>query len=291
MKITLTILFVLCLCRLAVAQDLPLEIHAGRFLSGAAEASEREDRQKASQARLDERHPEFLRDLDGQMVRVDGGSFTMGCTPEQENCAADEKPMHQVRVDSFEISKYEITQELWEAVMGENPSAFTNCPQCPVETVSWDDIQMFMDKLNARGGRYRLPSEAEWEYAARGGQKSRGYLYAGSNDWAAVAWYYENSSNKTQPVGQKQPNELGLFDMSGNVREWVQDCWHASYAGVPTDGRAWMGGEQGDCVRRVIRSGSWYGKPSYVRIANRFWYATYFRNNNLGFRVARTHRK
>ena len=121
----------------------------------------------------------------------------MGCTPEQEGCAEDEKPVRQVQVGSFEISKYEITQELWEAVMGENPSAFGNCPRCPVETVSWDDVQTFVQKLNAAGGRYRLPSEAEWEYAARGGQQSLGYPYSGSNRWAAVAWYYENSNNTT----------------------------------------------------------------------------------------------
>lgn len=169
--------------------------------------------------------------------------------------------------------------------MGENPSAFADCPQCPVETVSWDDIQLFLAKLNAGGEQYRLPSEAEWEYAARGGQQSKGFQYAGSNDWAAVALYYENTDNRTHPVGQKQANELGLFDMSGNVREWVQDCYYVSYDGAPSDGRAW---EEGNCVRRVIRSGSWYGKPNYVRSANRFWYATYFHNNNLGFRLART---
>ena len=237
------------------------------------------------QETLDERLPDILSWMDAQMVRVEGGSFTMGCTPEQHTCAADEEPTHQVEVPSFEISAYEITQELWEAVMGENPSTFANCAQCPVETVSWDDIQTFLGRLNAAGGRYRLPSEAEWEYAARGGQRRQGHPYAGSSDWAEVAWYYENSGNRTHPVGQRQPNELGLYDLSGNVREWVQDCWHASYDGAPADGTPW---HQGDCAHRVIRGGSWSGKPSYVRTANRFWYATYFRNNNLGFRLART---
>ena len=234
--------------------------------------------------RLEERLPKILKKVDTQMVRIEGGLFTMGCTPEQCNCAKDEKPTHPVRVKSFEIGKYEVTQELWEAVMGKNPSAFKGCPRCPAETVSWDDVQVFLQKLNSKGGRYRLPGEAEWEYAARGGRRSKGYPYAGSNRFAAVAWYYENSGNRTRPVGKKQANELGLFDMSGNVREWVQDCWHGSYVGAPSDGSAW---EQGDCRRRVIRSGSWYGKPSYVRSANRFWYTTYFRNNNLGFRIAR----
>ena len=253
MKKPLGWLFSLCLCASASAQDLPAEV------SGFVNA---------------------------QMEFVEGGSFTMGCTPEQVTCEPDEYPAHRVEVGSFEITRHEVTQGLWEAVMGDNPSAFGDCPQCPVETVSWDDIQVFLDKLNAGGdGHYRLPSESEWEYAARGGQRSRGEPYAGSDDWAAVAWYYENSDNRTQPVAQKQANELGLYDMSGNVREWVQDCWHDSYADATGDGSAQV---QGDCVRRVIRGGSWYGKPGYVRTANRFWYATYFRNNNLGFRIART---
>ena len=169
----------------------PAAPHAGRPVPS----------REATEAGLKERLSAVLERLNAQMVRVAGGTFSMGCTPEQEGCAEDEKPVRQVQVGSFEISKYEITQELWEAVMGENPSAFGNCPRCPVETVSWDDVQTFVQKLNAAGGRYRLPSEAEWEYAARGGQQSRGYPYSGSNRWAAVAWYYENSNNTTQPVG------------------------------------------------------------------------------------------
>ena len=248
-------------------------------------AAEGKMRAAAKLARLEGRLPEILRDVSAQMVRVEGGTFTMGCTPEQKRCDPDEKPTRTVRIESFEIGRFEVTQVLWEAVMGENPSAFPDCPTCPVETVSWDDVQAFLRKLNAEGERYRLPSEAEWEYAARGGQQSKGYQYAGSDDWADVAWYYENSGNRTQPAGRKLANELGLFDTSGNAREWVQDCWHGTYAGAPDDGSAW---EEGDCRRRVIRGGSWHGKPSHVRSANRAWYSTYFRNNNLGFRVART---
>ncbi len=219
------------------------------------------------------------------MVRIEGGSFQMGCTPEQKGCQGDEKPMRAVTVESFEIGRFEVTQELWEAVMGENPSAFADCPRCPVETVSWDDIQKFLDTLNAGGGAYRLPTEAEWEYAARGGRLSRGHLYAGGDEWTEVAWYYENAGNRTQPTGRKRANELGLHDMSGNVREWVQDCYHESYEGAPNDGRA---RDPDDCGRRAIRGGSWYGKPSYVRVANRFWYGPYFANNNLGLRLARS---
>ena len=236
-------------------------------------------------ARLKGRLPEILQQVSEQMVRVRGGSFTMGCTPEQETCEAGEEPTRPVRIESFEIGKFEVTQELWEAVMGENPSTFGDCPTCPVETVGWDDVQAFLGKLNSAGEGYRLPSEAEWEYAARGGELHEGHQYAGSSDWAAVAWIHENSDNRTQPVGRKQANELGLFDMSGNVREWVQDCWHDSYDGAPDDGGAW---EPRDCRRRAIRGGSWYGKPSHVRTANRFWYTAGFRNNNLGFRIART---
>ena len=274
----------------ATARDLPLRVRfpigflsMKRFVATAALLS---TALAAGGDRLDARLPDVWKVVDDQMALVEGGIFTMGCTPEQKNCGADEKPAHPVQVESFKIGSYEVTQELWETVMGSNPATFGDCPQCPVETVSWGDIQLFLQKLNTGGnGRYRLPSEAEWEYASRGGPQSRGYQYSGSDDWVAVAWYYENSGNRTNPVGQKQPNELGLFDMSGNVREWVQDCWRDSYAGAPGDGRAW---EEGNCIRRVIRGGSWYGKPSYVRSANRFWYATYFRNNNLGFRLART---
>ena len=236
-------------------------------------------------ARIRGRLPEILAEVSRDMVRVEGGTFIMGCTPEQYDCDVDESPVREVRVESFEIGRREVTQELWVAVMGENPSAFGDCLRCPVETVGWDDVQVFLQGLNAGGERYRLPSEAEWEYAARGGRLGRGHPYAGGEDRATVAWYYENSGSRTQPVGSRQANELDLFDMSGNVREWVQDCWHASYDDAPNDGRAW---EEGDCGRRVIRGGSWHGKPGSIRSANRFWYTTHFRNNDLGFRIARS---
>ena len=274
MKATGTFTLVLCLCGLLAACGLPSKILA--------------DKAASPQATFSERLPDILRQMRSQMVRVEGGAFVMGCTPEQENCGLDESPVRNVQIASFEIARYEVTQELWQEVMGENPSAFDDCPRCPVETVSWNDIQTFLRKLNEQGAAYRLPSEAEWEYASRGGQQSQGHQYAGSDNWAEVAWYYENADNRTHPVGRKKKNELGLFDMSGNVREWVQDCWHDNYVDAPSDGRAW---EEGNCVRRVIRGGGWYGKPSYVRSANRFWYASYFRNNNLGFRLALTPEK
>ena len=246
-----------------------------------------EDRLRAAArlARLRGRLANITQEMNGQMVRVEGGSFMMGCTPEQERCDTDEHPVRTVQVEPFEISRFEMTQELWEAVMDENPSTFGDCPKCPVETVGWNDIQAFLRKLNAQGERYRLPSEAEWEYAARGGSLSKGHPYAGSANPAEVAWYHENSGNGTQPVGRRQANELDLFDMSGNVREWVRDCWHGSYDGAPADGSA---REDGDCRRRTIRGGSWSGKPNDIRSASRLWYPTDFRNNNLGFRIART---
>ena len=221
------------------------------------------------------------------MVRVDGGSFIMGCQNGRDSeCDEDEKPAHRVQLRSFEIGKYEVTQELWEKVMGGNPSHFGGCPECPVERVSWDDIHGFLAGLNARTeGGYRLLTEAEWEYAARGGRQSRGYRYAGGNDVASVAWYSGNGGGKTHPVGQKRANELGLHDMSGNVREWVQDCWNASYRGTPDDGRS---SARGDCSRRVVRGGSWVSFPRNLRASNRYGDTAGNRVNFLGFRIART---
>ncbi len=226
-----------------------------------------------------------------QMVQVVGGTFTMGCKAGRDSdCLNSEKPAHRVRVRRFEIGKYEVTQEQWEAVIGNNLSHFKGCPQCPVEKVSWEDVQAFLKRLNDATGRgYRLPSEAEWEYAARGGQQSRGYQYAGSDDPDLVAWYDDNSGEKTHPVGRKRANELGLHDMNGNVIEWVQDCWHDDYEDAPNDGRAWETQGGGDCYRRVLRGGSWdnYG-PRKLRAANRGWADVGSRYLTFGFRIART---
>jgi formylglycine-generating enzyme required for sulfatase activity len=163
-----------------------------------------------------------------EMVLVEGGTFMMGATPEQEHTYYDgDRLVHKVTLDSFEIGKYPVTQAQWQAVMGNNPSHFKNCLECPMENVSWNDVQGFIQKLNRiTSETYRLPTEAEWEYAARGGKKSRGYKYAGTtNNLDAYAWYDDNSGEKTHPVGQKSPNELGLYDMSGNVWETCQDWW------------------------------------------------------------------
>ena len=189
-------------------------------------------------------------------------------------------------MSKFKMGKYEVTQAVWEAVMGENPSEHKHCAQCPVENVSWDDVRVFLKKLKEQTGKqYRLPTEAEWEYAARGGQQSRGYRYAGSDTPGVVGWYEGNSGRKTHSVGQKEPNELGLYDMSGNVEEWVQDCWHTSYRGASNDGGAW---ESENCPLRVLRGGSWKDGQRFLRSAVRYWDATGDRSSHYGFRLART---
>lgn len=185
------------------------------------------------------------------MVWVEGGTFTMGSNDGEIN----EKPTHQVTLSGFYISKYEVTQELWQAVMDANPSEFKGDSRRPVENVSWYDCQEFINKLNHKTGKaFRLPTEAEWEFAARGGNQSCGYYYSGSNDRDAVAWYRgENSHlNSTYCVGKKSPNELGLYDMSGNVYEWCQD-WYGSYSSEPQTNPS--GPSSG--TRRVLRGGCW----------------------------------
>ena len=150
---------------------------------------------------------------------------------DQQDGNSNEQPVHKVKLSNFEMGKYPITQAQWEAVMGANPSRFNTCDQCPVEKISWNDVQEFIEKLNEKypGKNYRLPTEAEWEYAARGGNESKGNLYSGSSELGSVGWFSDNSNNKTHPVGKKQPNELGIYDMSGNVWEWCHDWYDDEY--------------------------------------------------------------
>jgi formylglycine-generating enzyme required for sulfatase activity len=169
--------------------------------------------------------------------------------------------------------------------MGNAPSSFRNCYNCPVESVSWNDVQEFITKLNQKTGKkYRLPTEAEWEYAARGGKKSKGYQYSGSNNINDVAWYGSNSGVKTHPVGQKQPNELGIFDMSGNVWEWCSDWYAAEYE---YDWNSTIPDPKGPASGsgRVYRGGRWLNDPQYCRSSFRFSYSPDFRFDNLGFRL------
>ena len=187
------------------------------------------------------------------MVRVEAGTFTMGATAEMEDPEDDEKPTHRVTLSNdYYIGKYEVTQGLWQAVMGNNPSNFKG-DNLPVEQVSWYECQDFLSKLNRlTGKKFRLPTEAEWEYAARGGNKSRGYQYSGSNNLSDVAWYRVNSGDKTHAVGTKQANELGIYDMSGNVWEWCQD-WYGNYSSSSQTNPT--GATSGS--DRVVRGGSW----------------------------------
>ena len=188
------------------------------------------------------------------MVLVEGGTFMMGCTPEQwPGVFRNEGPVHEVTLWNYYIAQTEVTQELWEAVMGSNPSKFVGDPQRPVETVSMFDCALFVDKLSDLTGKsFRLPTEAEWEYAARGGNRSRTYRLSGSNIIDDVAWYSENSEGMTHPVASKRANELGIYDMSGNVNEWCQD-WYAIYVEGPVANPT--GPESG--YENVYRGGCW----------------------------------
>ena len=216
------------------------------------------------------------------MVYVSGGTFTMGATSEQGSDAYDwEKPAHSVTLSGYYIGKYEVTQELWKAVMGSNPSRFKG-GNLPVENVSWNDVQEFLRKLNAMTGkRYRLPTGAEWEFAARGGNSSRGYKYSGSNSIGNVAWFDGNSGSRTHAVGTKSPNELGIYDMSGNVWEWCQD-WYGIYSS--SSQRNPQGPNSGSY--RVFRGGSWSGSARYCRVSYRNNNTPDLRSLNLGFRLA-----
>ena len=193
-----------------------------------------------------------------EMVVLPSGRFLMG-SPERlpasfgnKSVGEDsERPQHLVQIQSFAIGKYEVTQEQWYAVMGNNPSS-TKGRFFPVDRVAWDDAQLFINNLNQKTGqKYRLPSEAEWEYAARAGTTTHWSFGNEESRLGNYAWYYENSDTKPQAVGQKLPNAYGLYDMHGNVWEWTQDCWHESYVGAPTDGSAW----EINCLGRVHRGG------------------------------------
>ena len=215
-----------------------------------------------------------------EMVVVPAGSFTMG-----SNKGGDESPSHSVTIaKAFALGKIEITQGQWKAVMGSNPSNFKNCgDNCPLEKVNWDEAKEFIQKLNAKTGKqYRLPSEAEWEYTCRAGGQNE---YCGSDDVDSIAWYGRKAGDTTQPSARKQVNAFGLYDMSGNVWEWIEDNYHANYNGAPTDGSVWQGG---DSAKRVLRGGSWLNIPDNSRFAFRGSAVPAVRGYDVGFRVART---
>ena len=213
-----------------------------------------------------------------EMIKIPAGSYLMG-SGESDS----EKPQHQVNLQKFYLGKYPITQEQYQAIMETNPSRFKDNPKNPVECVSWDDAQEFCQKLSEKTGRkYRLSSEAEWEYACRAGTQTRYYFGDDEKQLGEYAWYSENSRTKTHPVGQKKPNNWGLFDMSGNVWEWCEDGWHNNYQNAPTDGSSWNDNHS-QTKLRVLRGGSWDGDPWNCRSASRFDYGGRF--DSFGFRV------
>ena len=236
-----------------------------------------------------------------EMVFVEGGTFMMGSDDGNDN----EKPVHKVKLSSFYIGKYPVTQRQWEEVMGENPSSFNGCPDCPVETVSWNEVQIFLKKINQKypGLNYRLLTEAEWEFAARGGKQSRSYLYSGGDNPNEIGWfldhspkpqswlkkmvYGDNKNRSTHPVGNKNQNELGIYDMSGNVWEWCEDWFDKNYyqtclkqGGIENP----TGPKEGDS--RVIRGGSWYDFSGYCRSSCRRSIRPDDRGSLVGFRIA-----
>ena len=222
-----------------------------------------------------------------EMVGLPAGQFLMGSPDSDPDAQSDEKPQHQVKVNSFAIGKYPITQAQYQAVMGNNPSHFENNPQNPVEKVSWHNAQAFCQKLSQITGKtYRLPTEAEWEYACRAGTTTRYYFGDNNNQLGDYAWYRENSNGTTHPVGQKKPNAWGLHDMSGNVWEWCEDDWHDSYAGAPDDGTAWIDNDNRSQSRKCLRGGSWIISPLNCRSANRYRNYPDDHYVSYGFRVA-----
>ena len=257
------------------------------------ESSNRSTRYGASTSMSQAQRDRVLRELEDNMVWVEGGTFTMGATPEQGSDAdSDEKPAHQVTLSGFYICKYEVTQELWQAVMGTtirqqcskagSSTLYGEGANYPMYFVSWDECQEFVRKLNSlTDKRYRLPTEAEWEYAARGGSRSRGYKYSGSDNFGSVAWYTGNSGSTTHPVGQKSPNELGLYDMSGNVWECCAD-WYGSYSsGSQTNPVGLSSGSD-----RVFRGGSRCDYARDGRVSNRSFFTPSYRGGHLGLRLA-----
>ena len=219
-----------------------------------------------------------------RMMPVEGGSFTMGCThPKGEkHTYADELPTHRVTLNGFYIGQYEVTQGLWTSVMGENPSKWTGNDSLPVEQVSWNDVQIFIARLSQMTGyRFRLPTEAEWEFAARGGNKGKPTKYAGSNDFDSVAWYCNNSGNVTHEVKGKFPNELGLYDMSGNVDEWCSDSW-VRYSDMPQTNPRFTADHQ----QKVRRGGGCLDFAKHLRVSDRRGSSSRMWNFDIGLRLA-----
>lgn len=224
--------------------------------------------------------------LDSNFIFVQGGTFQMGL-PDSSLVEGGEisKPQHKVTLKSFYMLKTPVTQALWCSVMDSNPSFHKNCYTCPVENISWYDAQEFINKLNAfHKGHYRLPTEAEYEYAARGGNKSKGFIYSGSNNETDVAWFNTNSNGQSHPVGQKKPNELGLMDMSGDIWEWCSD-WYGMYyyKNSPSDNP--LGPANGN--NKVVRGGTWSSLDEGCLIISRGAARPSSKDKCIGFRIVR----
>jgi len=244
----------------------------------------------------------FTNSIGMEFVLIPPGSFTMGSQTSPEKTAEKfgdnvdwykpEHPAHPVEISQpFYLQKTEVTQGQWRSVMGQNPSFFSECgDDCPVERVSWDEIQMFLEKLNQLQGlegddQYRLPTEAEWEYACRAGTITEFSFGDDAEKLGGYAWFGENSDKRTHPVGQKKPNSWGLYDMHGNISEWVEDDWHRNFKDSPGEGRAWI--DEPRAAVRVIRGGSWHSDARYCRSATRRG-AAVARFDDVGFRLARS---
>ena len=215
-----------------------------------------------------------------EMIKIPAGSFMMGSDEYDA-----EKPQHKVNLQEFYLGKHPVTQEQYQAIVGTNPSSFKDNPKNPVEQVSWDDAQAFCQKLSEKTGKkYRLPSEAEWEYACRAGTQTRYYFGDDEKHLGEYAWFDENSDSKTHPVGQKKPNNWGLYDMGGNVWEWCEDGWHENYKDAPNDGNSWNDNHSQSSLR-LLRGGSWYLNSRCCRSAVRCRFLAGNRNYYGGFRL------
>lgn len=212
-----------------------------------------------------------------EMVIIEGGTFTMGSAVSGDDAASS--PQHSINIKTFAIGKYEITHSQWFNIMATRPSMFKG-DDLPVEQITWKQAWEFTRKLSEKTGQsYRLPTEAEWEYAARAGSQTDYYFGTDQSHLPDHSWFDENSDETTHPVGQKPANNYGLYDMYGNVWEWTLDCWNTSYEGAPTDGSAWT---SGDCSMRVVRGGSWYNKIRYINSTARARYSSEIRYNSKG---------
>lgn len=222
----------------------------------------------------------FLDSFQNNMVWVTGGRFIMGDNSGQ----ADEKPAHEVVVDGFAMSKFPVTQWQWTVIMGNNPSDFKGCDQCPIDQVSWNEAQEFIRRLNHLTGKlYTLPTEAEWEFAAKAGKYGRYYNFSGSDNLDEVGWYTGNSERRPHPVGEKEPNELGLYDMSGNMWEWCKD-WYQKFYYELEEKYSPEGPDSG--AGKVRRGGSWFTQPINCRITTRNHVKMDYKDDAGTFRLA-----